>query len=435
MKKLFFLLFILTLTACSRGPHMPTGESPIPQIPKEQKDDIKPIPAKVSLKLVKQLHDKHVLSPKSVVFSQDGKSFYVNSLEGMETIVFDSKTLSLNKVIRHQFTENDSALFLNGETSLFDYEYTCKKPVTNRNCFGGKPVESAFSHNGRYLWVTYYRRSWDNNASSPSAVAIIDTSNNEIVRVMPTGPLPKMLVPSPDGKKMAIIHWGDNTAGIIDISSDNPRDFIWERLLTSGNRLNMKTIGGNRDNNCGQCLRGAVFTTDSRYLIIGKMGGGGITAFDMQDGSNLGTLLSVAHTPRHLALGPDGKRLYVSSNISGKVSELEVDKLLSALTKSGGGNTSDYRGREINVDKGARTLAVSNDGKRVYVACNNISTLVVVDIPSWSIVARAKVAPYAVGLAISPDERKVIVTSQGRNGHGGNMVSVFDVKIEKKDTF
>lgn len=428
MRTLFFLLFALTLAACGHGANAQTGDSLAPQPPKGQKTDATPSPGKVTLKLVRQLHDRHVRSPKSVVFSADGKSFYVNALEGWETLVFDAETLTMDKVIRHEFSEEDHALFLDGETTLFDYGYNSRKPAAERNCFSGKPVESAFSHNGRYLWVTYYRRSWDRNASSPSAVAIIDTRSNEIVRVMPTGPLPKMLVPSPDGKRMAIIHWGDNTAGIVDITSDNPGDFVWERLLTSGNRLDMKNIGGNRDSNCGQCLRGAVFTADSRHLIIGKMGGGGITAFDMQDGRNLGTLLSVAPTPRHLALGPDGTRLYVSSNISGKVSELEIDRLLAALTEAKGENTYSYRGRELHVGKGARTLAVSKDGKRLYVVCNNSSTLVVVDIPTWSVVAKAKVAPYAVGLAISPDERRVITTSQGRHGHGGHVVSVFDVQ-------
>lgn len=430
MKRLFFFLFILAAAVCCHVAQAAPEDSQEAQAPIGQKAvDVRATPDKVTLKLVKQIHDRHVLSPKSVVFSADGKNFYVNALEGLETLVFDTGTLALGKVIRHQFTADDSALFLDGETTLFDYEYTSNKPVSQRNCFGGKPVESAFSHNGRYLWVTYYRRTWDANASSPSAVAIIDTGSNEIVRVMPTGPLPKMLVPSPDGKKMAIIHWGDNTAGIVDISSDDPRAFVWERLLTSGKRLNMKGISGDRDKNCGQCLRGAVFTADSRYLVIGKMGGGGITAFDMQDGRKLGTLLSVAPTPRHLVLGPDGKRLYVSSNVSGVVSELEVDKLLTALEGAGGGNTLAYRGREISVDKGARTLALSRNGKRIYVACNNNSTLVVVDVQSWKVVARAKVAPYAVGLAISPDERMAIVTSQGRNGHGGHVVSVFEVKI------
>lgn len=32
----------------------------------------------------------------------------------------------------------------------------------------------AMSHNGKYLWMSYYRSNFDLNTSSPSALAIID---------------------------------------------------------------------------------------------------------------------------------------------------------------------------------------------------------------------------------------------------------------------
>ena len=69
------------------------------------------------------------------------------------------------------------------------------------------------SHNGRYLWVPYYRRDYDHGATSPSAVSIIDTTTDKIVRVLPTGPIPKYVAISPD-KWAAIAHWGDNTLGV-----------------------------------------------------------------------------------------------------------------------------------------------------------------------------------------------------------------------------
>lgn len=79
----------------------------------------------------------------------------------------------------------------------------------------------------------FYRRSFDDNASSPSAVAIIDTTTDKIVRVMPTGPLPKMLATSPDNHYVAVTHWGDNTVGLIDIASDNPMNFhyVWHSVI------------------------------------------------------------------------------------------------------------------------------------------------------------------------------------------------------------
>ncbi|MDD6088270.1 MAG: YncE family protein [Desulfovibrionaceae bacterium] len=382
-------------------------------------------PQNMKLTTAKVMRSVHIRSPKSAIFRPDGRVFYVNALEGMKTLVCSADTLEILKVIEHRFGLEDQHLFFENETTLFDYQYQVPVSPSLRNCFGGKPVESAFSHGGRYLWVTYYRRDYDSRASSPSAVAIIDTQTEKIVRVMPTGPLAKMLVPSPDGKTMAIIHWGDNSIGLIDIQGQDPAEFHYKKLLVSGSRLQMKNLPPNRDSFCGQCLRGAAFTPDSRYLFVGKMHEGGITAFDMESGRNIGTLISVAHTPRHMVVSPDENTLYVSSNASGIVSALNIGKLIQTLERSEGKTTSAYRGRELFVGSGARTLAVSPDGKRLYVSCNRQSKIVCVDVASWKIAASAPVPPYAVGLAVSPSEKLIVVTSQGRQGKGGDTVTVY----------
>lgn len=382
-----------------------------------------------TLEKTAELRGGVVRSPKSAAFSPDGSRLYVNALEGMHTIVYDAATLERLALIRHSFGPADAGLFPDGETMPFDYRINGRAPGDAPNCFGGKPVEMAFSHGGRFLWVPYYRRTWDLNASSPSAAAVIDTASNAIVRVIPTGPLPKMIVPSPDGRRMAVIHWGDNTAGIMDISSDNPSDFAWERLLVSGRRLDVRGISGDRDHNCGQCLRGAVFTPDGAHLLVGRMGGrGGITAFEVATGRMLGTLTSVPATPRHLALSPDGARLYVTSSRSGMVTELDMTELMDALQKADGGTTDACRGRSLRVGETPRTLAVSPDGARLYVSCNLRSELVVVDVARWKVTARRPVAPHAVGLALGPDERVVATTSQGRGGRGGDVLTIFRMR-------
>jgi len=50
-------------------------------------------------------------SPKSVVFTENGAKFYVHSLEGHETGVFDASTFQKIKVIRHQFDEKMKIVF------------------------------------------------------------------------------------------------------------------------------------------------------------------------------------------------------------------------------------------------------------------------------------------------------------------------------------
>ncbi|RME56541.1 MAG: tetratricopeptide repeat protein, partial [Deltaproteobacteria bacterium] len=152
--------------------------------------------------------DPDIASPKSAIFTPDGRKVYVNSLEGMKTVVYDAKRLVKRKVIRHTFGRESARYFR--EDTFFGRPLGGDRGPKNPNHFSGKPVEAALSHGGRFLWVPYYRRSYDPKGIAPSAVAIIDTERDEIVRVIATGPISKCVAPSPDGRFMAISHWGDN---------------------------------------------------------------------------------------------------------------------------------------------------------------------------------------------------------------------------------
>lgn len=373
---------------------------------------------------IKSMRGANISSPKSVIFSPDGTRFFINSLEGRKTVIVDSDTLREVGVIPHKFTEEDAPLFQD-EDRIPGYEYLTMPKNGLTNCFEGKPVEFAFSNNGKYLWVTYYRKNWDAKATSPSAVAVIDLETNRIARVMPTGTIPKMLAASPDGNLMAVINWGDNTIGLIDTSSNDPAQFKYVRQLVDGDKLDLARVSGDRDSNCGHCLRGAVFTPDSRYLLVGRMHGGGISVFDVQTGERAGSLTGFPSTPRHLAR--DGSSLFVSSNSSGYVSEINLEKALDELLKS---QTKSVRvsPRTLFVGRGARTIAISPDGKYILAVSNRDSKLSMIDRAQWKIVSQIPVSPYGVGLAISPDGKKIVTTSQGRGGEGGHVVDVFEIQ-------
>jgi len=62
-------------------------------------------------------YEPAINSPKSAIYSQDGSKFYINSLEGYTTAVFDAKTLEKTKEIRHEFTAANNHLFKNNETA------------------------------------------------------------------------------------------------------------------------------------------------------------------------------------------------------------------------------------------------------------------------------------------------------------------------------
>ncbi|MDR2338603.1 MAG: hypothetical protein LBF40_00455 [Deltaproteobacteria bacterium] len=354
--------------------------------------------------------DDEVISPKSLNFTPDGTKVYVNALEGLSTLVYTFPGLKRLKVIPHTFTKAHSGLFKDGEHTLFDYRYYNRKE--NHNVFSGKPVEGAFSRDGRFFFVPYYRRDFDRNASDPSALAVIDTAKDEIVRVLPTGPLPKMVAVSPDGRLLAVSHWGDNTVGILDISSGDPAAFAYVKHLVVEQRLPTAGIGGNRDRNCGLCLRGTVFTPDGRHLLVGRMSGGGIAVFSMPDGEYEGGFSDFSPAPRHIVIGRDGM-LYASDSRHGTIGRVPVSEALSSVLQGHGTVVPGPKGETIAVGSLPRTIALSPDEGSLYAVLHGAGELARVDLASFTVSLRVPVSPRPVGLDVSPDGAFLGLTSQG----------------------
>ena len=296
-------------------------------------------------------------------------------------------------------------------------------------------MEGCFTHGGRYFWVPYYRRSYDINAQDPSALAVIDTQTDDIILLMETGPLPKMIAASHDGKYVAVTHWGNNTVGLIRVDSANPRDWHHEEVLVVDYvlPLNFSLRGAvNRDVNSGYCLRGTVFTPDDKYLLVGCMGGaGGIAVIDVQARKYLGRMLGMRGNVRHLVI-KDGL-LYLSINNAGYVQRMPLEKFLDAARaiSSKTGIVSGWQ--ECAVGGGARTIEISPSGKFVFAACNSASGVYVVNTKTMKTIAHIACDSYPVGLDLSRDGKYVIVTSQGKRGGGGNAVNIYSVEYAEPE--
>ena len=370
------------------------------------------------------IYDKTIGSPKSAIILEEKNKFYINNLENKATTVYDLGNLSMLKNIKHKFTNENSFLFK--DTSLFDYKFNTRNSLFN--IFQGKPVEGCFSHNKKYLWVTYYRRTYDRNAVDPSALAIIDTDKDEIIRVMPTGPLPKMIACSPDNRYIAVTHWGDNTVGIIDISSNDVGSFKYIKLFEVGKRINLKfdnTTKIDRDKDCGYCLRGTVFSPDSKYLLVARMGGGGIAVFDMINMKYIRSVFGMQTNIRHLAVL--GDQLYISTNITGYVQITNIYDLIDSAINSASKYTN---WKSKYVGKGVRTIAVSADGKYIFAAVNNESKVSVIRTADMSIISTINVDSFPVGMDIANEKSRLIVTSQGKiSCGGGQSVMIFEIEM------
>ncbi|MGZ3737465.1 MAG: YncE family protein, partial [Bdellovibrionota bacterium] len=389
--------------------------------------------------------DSDIQSPKSVHFAPDGHRVFVNSLEGGRTVIYDSLGTEKLGVIKHRFTAEEAGLFLEGTKAPWDYSFP--KSVKKPNEFFGRPVEIEHTHKGRYLWIPYYRRSFDKNGSMPSALSIVDTQTDKIVRVMAVGPISKYVKRSSTGRWLAVSHWGDNTVGLIDVRGHDPAKFHHDHLLVVEKRVAPKDMKGDRDRNCGFCVRGLAFSEDDHYLFVTRMKGGGIAVFKLDPKGKtapayLGTLFGLVPGPRDLEISSSGM-LYISCNASGVVARLPWRKLVEALTALPPETKYEERSLKVKpadlglekayVGIGARSLRLSHDEKTVFVTVNQSSELVAVDAHAMRISARIPVDSYPVGLELSPDGEEVWVTSQGRSAKGGNSVGVFQARYKMQE--
>jgi DNA-binding beta-propeller fold protein YncE len=374
-------------------------------------------------------YDTGVNSPKSVAFNPQGDKVFVNSLEGANTIIYGKQGFQHLATISHRFSKEDKQLFAGPMPFGYKFAVAVKEP----NVFSGKPVEMEITHNGRFLWVPYYRRDFDTRGVMPSGLALIDIQTEKIVRVFHTGPIPKGVNASPDGKFLAISHWGDNSVGLLDISGDDHRRFKPYELLIVDKQLPLENVKINRDQDCGYCVRGLAFTADSKYLFVGRMKRGGLAVFKVGGGkpNYLGTLHGIDPSPRDLKI--NGEHLYASSNGSGYVFKFIWRELLALIESSEIKDLyiteQDVHMEKVFVGLGPRSLNISRDGKWLFVAVNKTSEAVAVESSRMKIVSRVDVDSFPVGLALSPNERELWVTSQGRGGVGGNSVSIFQVRI------
>ena len=220
---------------------------------------------------------------------------------------------------------------------------------------------------------------------------------------------------------------------LVDISSENPSNFKFKEsiIIDYKPKLNFE-IGEkvNRDQKCHNCLRGTVFTSDNRYILIGKMGKSSIAVIDSDNGKYIGSVSGMRNNMRHLII--KDKNFYLSINKSGYIQKTNIDSFITHIENN---IDDDYnKWEEVFVGYGARTIEVDPTGRYLFVAVNNDSKIVVVRTKDMKIISTCLVDSYPVGLGVSDDGKYVIVTSQGKaKKGGGNSVMIFEIKYKKVD--
>ena len=144
----------------------------------------------------------------------------------------------------------------------------------------------------------------------------------------------------------------------------------------------------------GACPHDPIAMPGGRLAFVPCAGDGVVVAVDLEDGRILGRH-SAGDGPSHLALHPDGTRLYSANTFDGSLSCLSIEGDRLAQVPSGAW---------------AHQPAVSADGRFVYVANFYDDTVSVFDAERMEKIASLETDPYPHGLCVSADGRWLVAT-------------------------
>lgn len=280
--------------------------------------------------------------PWSVAISNDGLTAYVTSIYHGTVTIIDTTT-----------GDETSVLPLGASTI---------------------PFGIAVSPNGSPVYVAHF--------TTAGAVSVIDT-DNQVADTITVGSNPRDVAFSPDGQTA----YTANTSGTISVIN-----------VADGTVTTLPAIAGVRP------LTLVVSADGSTLYVVNSSGSSPNTVelISAADGSHLGTI-STNGVLFDIAITPDGKSLLVTSANGQNLSIISTET--NAVTTT------------VEFDEGVpRPVAVSPDGTTAYIGVDGQTGYVaVVDIASGEIVDTIEVGDYPNGVAVSSDGKHLYVTNTDSN--------------------
>lgn len=182
---------------------------------------------------------------------------------------------------------------------------------------------------------------------------------------------------------------------------------------------------------CGCVLNVAAASSNAATAraYVSNEDGESVSVLDTESNTKIATI-DVGKRPRGMKLSHDGSSLFVA--VSGlpkcppSVPDEECAKLERDLKADGIAIVDTAKHKVIKVlaaGSDPEQFAMSSDGKRLYVANEDVGTLSVVDVEAGKVIERIKVGLEPEGVALTPNGRRVLVTNEA-----GSSVTVIDTE-------
>jgi YVTN family beta-propeller protein len=309
------------------------------------------------------------ISPKSVLASDSGLISAHNMMYNHNVTIYDANKAELIATVPDSVVLSDFG--------FKQYSGTYK----------GAPVEGAYSPDGKYLYFTNYAmygkgfNKEGHDVCSPASgfdtsfLSRINLATEKIDAVFPVGSVPKVVKVTPNNKYILVSNWCSYTVTVISVDSG-------------------KTV---KSIKIGRYPRGIAISDDSQYAYVAEMGGSNIHRIDLSNFSK--TLIPVGSNPRAVVISPDGTKLYVTMNISGKVQAWDL--------------VSNKTIKSVKTGEAARSLDISSDGSALFVVNFNSDTVSKVRASDMKILQTIRVCNEPIGVTYDSSTNRTWVACYG----------------------
>lgn len=250
----------------------------------------------------------------------------------------------------------------------------------------GGPVECAFSHGGKYAWVSNYSISGGDSTQfvhpgcdncsgtgkyDSSFLYKINVVTQKVEQVIQVGAVPKYVATSPDNKWVLVSNWSSGDLSIID--SDLNKEVKRIKL--------------------GTYPRGLVVDNSSKYAYATVMGSTKLVRIDLEDFST-SFIHDVGKGPRHLCISPDDRWLYLTLNSENKIARIDL---------------TTWAVEKLKVGHQPRSMTISKDGSHLYLVNYNDNTFSKINTSSFEITAITKTKTHPIGITYDDKNKEVWV--------------------------
>lgn len=210
-----------------------------------------------------------------------------------------------------------------------------------------------------------------------NTASFIDMETEKEWARQPTGPSPHEVSISPNGKTVAIAAYGGSTIDLFDVRTAK----------------HLKTI----DISPGKAPHGIAWVSDRR-LVVAAEKSRSLVLVDVTDASLQSVALEQAGS-HMVVLSPDRGTAYVSNVAAGTISIVDLRTV--------------RKRSDLNVGGNPEGLAVSRDGRELWVGDNSAPRVRVFDIASGKTLAVLPADPVPIRIAISRDGKTAISSNIG----------------------